>query len=190
MYNTAKLVKVYLPFLLIAGLSCWSSGCSGKPSSEKIVLRINNYTITTGEFNELFNEMRATEDTPENRQLFMENLINRKLLLQEAQRRGLDREKEFLKSIERFWEQSLLKIIIEEKVKEIEGNISFTEEEIQQRYMEWVKINPDDVRPLEDMGELIKWELLKTKQNKILELWIEGLKKDTRVKINKKALGV
>jgi len=56
-------------FLLI------NTGCS-KLNQEKIAIKVDDYTLTIDEFNELFNELNLTEDTPQMRKLFIENLIN------------------------------------------------------------------------------------------------------------------
>ena len=55
-------------------------------------------------------------DTAESRQNFLSALIDRKLLLQYAQKEGFDKETSFLQTIERFWEQSLLKIVLDKKM--------------------------------------------------------------------------
>ena len=70
--------------------------------------------------------------------MFLDNLITRKLILQEAQKMGLDRKKEFLKAIENFWEKSLLKIMVDEKTDEIFTDITVTDEEVEESYAKWV----------------------------------------------------
>ncbi len=96
------------------------SGCGlGNPKKE-IVASVNNYEITKDEFEEEFRgSLYGQHDTLEARQEFLQNLINQKLILQDAQEKGLDKETGFLKMIEKFWEQSLLKISLDKKAKEI-----------------------------------------------------------------------
>ena len=49
---------------------------------------------------------------------FLKNMITQKLILLDAERRGLDRDPQFLKMIENFWQQSLLTFALQEKTKE------------------------------------------------------------------------
>jgi len=45
--------------------------------------------------------------------------IKKQILIQEAQRQGLDRKKSFMKTIERYWEQTLIKELLNEEFKRI-----------------------------------------------------------------------
>jgi hypothetical protein len=99
------------------------SGCGPKPGAGKgqeVVVSINDYKITRGEFESEFkNSPYGAVNTPESRQNFLNALIDRKLILQYAQKEGLDKETTFLKAIERFWEQSLIKIVLDKKMLDI-----------------------------------------------------------------------
>ncbi|KPK39386.1 MAG: hypothetical protein AMJ78_08600 [Omnitrophica WOR_2 bacterium SM23_29] len=183
--------RVSLKYIFIVIAICVIGfGCAKKPPSEEIAIKIDDYTLTAGEFNELFSELKISEDTPKTRKIFVENLINRKLLLQEAQREGLDKEKDFLKAIENFWEQSLLTIIVDKKVKEVSGDITVSEQEIQDSYNNWVKANPDEQKPFDEVRDVIRFQLLRQKQASALNSWIETLRKNANVKVNKKAVGI
>ena len=190
MRNTRTSLPLLICSLLVITFSFMNFACAKKPSPEKIAIRINDYTLTAGEFNNLFTELKTDKDTPEGREMFLENLINRKLLLQEGQRLGLDKQKDFLKSIENFWEHALLKIIIDNKIKETSGSITVTEQEIQDSYNKWVKGNPDNPKTFEELYDIIKWQLTREKQTIALRLWMEELKRNAKIKVNKKALGI
>jgi len=99
------------------------SGCGPKPGAVpggEVVVSINDYKITRGEFESEFKDSPyGTVDTPESRQNFLNALIDRKLILQYAQREGFDKERPFLEAIEKFWEQSLLKIVLDKKMLEM-----------------------------------------------------------------------
>ena len=191
MYGTKNIVYRYSAYIvLVALLSLISVGCAKKPPSEERTIRIDDYSLSRGEFDELFTELDVPEDTPEVRETFLENLIIRKVLLQEAQREGLDREKDFLKSVENFWEQALLKIVIDKKIKEISTTISVTDQEIQDYYNQWIQENPESPKTLDEVCDIIKWQLLRKKQEEAFNSWIEKLKDATSIKIDKKALGL
>jgi SurA N-terminal domain len=99
------------------------SGCgprSGTGTGGEVVISINDYKITRAEFESEFKDSAyGAVDTPESRQNFLNALIDRKLILQYAQKEGLDKETTFLKTIEKFWEQSLLKIVLDRKMLEM-----------------------------------------------------------------------
>ena len=118
-------IFVLLLFCVIIFLSgCCCQNPSGAKTDDTAV-SINNYNITRDEFEKEFKDSAyGRTDTPESRKNFLESLIDRKLILQEAQKEGLDKEKNFLKMIEKFWEQSLLKIALDRKTKEIESRVS------------------------------------------------------------------
>ncbi len=114
-------------FLLLA-VCLFSCGCGQNPGSgpdKDIVATVNNYSISRAEFESEFKDSSyGGTDTPESRQNFLNTLIDRKLILQYAQKEGLDKEKNFLKSIEKFWEQSLLKIALDQKTREVQATIT------------------------------------------------------------------
>ncbi len=107
------------------------SGCGQKQDTlvgGDAVVTVNNYSIMRDEFESEFKASSYGQiNTPASRQNFLNTLIDRKLILQYAQAEGLDKEKNFLKSIEKFWEQSLLKIALDKKTKEIEAKITMAD---------------------------------------------------------------
>lgn len=171
-------------------LATVSLSCAKENPFKTFAVQINDYSLTAREFDELFLESNAAADTPEGRAEFLDRLINRKLLLQEGQCRGLDKKKDFLKAIENFWEQSLLKIVIDNKIKEISKDITVTEEEVKASYDRWVKENPGEVKPLQEMRDNIAANLLRAKQSQALNAWVDGLKKKARIKIDKHTIGI
>lgn len=124
---------IILAVLMIAGCKC-------PPKDKQILARINNYEITKDEFEEEFRDsVFSVSDTEESRKSFMDNLINRKLVLQEAERQGVDKDKAFLKSIERFWEQSLLKVMLDKKSKDISMLKDAGKIEVEDAYNGWIE---------------------------------------------------
>ena len=182
------LTKIFLTALV--GVICLQSSCAKKNKEGEVAVKINHYTLTAPEFEELFREYEMNEDTPETRANFLNNLITRKLLLEEAQRRGLDTQKDFLRSIENFWEQSLLKLVVDQEVKEITKKITVTEPEVESHYQRWVKENPEMAKPLPEVRTLIEWRIRKAKEAQAMEAWNNGLFQKARIQIDKKALRI
>jgi|YelNatPaOPRAMG01_1025707.scaffolds.fasta_scaffold135026_2 peptidyl-prolyl cis-trans isomerase C len=159
-------------------------GCGSKQKQKNIVALVNNYEITLEEFEEEFkNSIYGQQDTPEVRQQFLDNLINRKLILQDAQRKGLDKDKEFLKMIERFWEQSLLKLALDKKSKEIAGSTLVSDKKIREVYDRMISEGKTD-KSYEQMYHQIKWEITKLKETQLMNKWLEDLRKEAKIKIN------
>lgn len=61
-------------------------------------------------------------------------LIDRKLLIDEAVKMGLSEDERFLESIKSFWEQTLIRELVEAKNKEWAGRLVVTDEEVRERY--------------------------------------------------------
>ncbi len=174
-------MKRYFIFLSILLLM---SGCNPAPKNKQIVAKINNYEITLDEFKEEYNESSyARNASPEAKNDFLNNLINRKLILQDAQNKGLDRDKSFLRMIEKFWEQSLLKLAIDRKTKETVGSMQVTDKEIEDAYNNLVKEGKAD-KTYNQMYQQIKWEITRSKETQWLNDWISQLHKCSDVKVN------
>lgn len=168
-------------FILL--LALFVLGCQNQPKDKIVLAKINNYEITFDEFNEEFNESSyAADATVESKKDFLHNLINRKLILQDAQKKGLDKDKSFLKMIERFWEQSLLKLAIDKKTKEIAGSVMVNDREIEEAYNNLPQ-EAKAAKPYESMYQQIKWQLTRNKESQLLNDWIAQLHKKSEIKV-------
>ena len=175
-------MKKYIVLLLAVILTL---GCS-RPAKEKkeILAKINNYEITLDEFEEEFKgSAYGRNDTSESRKEFLSNLINRKLILQDAQGKGLDKDKDFLKMIERFWEQSLLKLVLDKKTKDIAGSTFVSDKIIEETYQRMRQEGKAD-RTYDQMYNQIKWEITRTRGTQAMNEWVSGLRKNADIKVN------
>jgi len=161
-------------------------GCCplNKQKKKKILVKINNYEISTDEFNKDFNDSAyAGYSTPQAKKDFLNFLINKKLMLQEAQKLGLDKEEGFLDMVESFWEQSLLKLIIEKKSKEIASTVQVYDKEIENAYQSLSKQGKVD-KDYYMVRDQIRWALIKEKETKMMNDWIDSLKNKAQVEID------
>lgn len=159
-------------------------GCNPAPKDKQILAKINNYEITLDEFQEEFKESSYARDGSLGaKKDFLNNLINRKLILQDAQKRGLDKDRSFLKMIEKFWEQSLLKLAIDKKTKEISGSLSISDREIEEAYNKMPE-ETKSAQPYDSMYQQIKWQLTRNKESQLLNDWIAQLHKKSDIKVN------
>jgi hypothetical protein len=151
---------------------------------EDYVVKINNYTISKQEFIEEFQASAfAKNSTTESRREFLDLLIQRKLVLQDAQAKGLDKDKEFLKSIERFWEQSLLKRAVDKKSQEVTGSIFIPDSAVETVYNRLKSEGKAD-KPYDQMYKQIKWSLTQFQESQAVKKWIAELYKKAQIKIN------
>jgi len=164
-------------------------GCSSKAQTKKeILVKINNYEITKEEFEQEFKSSNFSRvDTLESRKEFLQNLINRKLILQDAEAGGLDKDKGFLSMIERFWEQSLLKLALDQKTKEIAGAAFVSDKVVEATYEKIRKEGKTD-KTYDQMYNQIKWEITKLKETQMLNNWMSGLRNKAEIKVNKDLL--
>jgi len=150
---TGKRLMLFLSlaFLFVSGC-CQNFSVS---ADKDTIIIVNDYNITRKEFENEFNASAYGKiDTPEARKDFLNTLIDRKLILQYAQKEGLDKKKSFLRSIEKFWEQSLLKIALDNKTKEVESKISTSD-----------------------------WEAKKNEETKMMSDWMSDLRKNANITI-------
>lgn len=175
--------------ILVTAAILFFCGCRGPAAGRKQVLaRINNYEIGLDEFEAAFKDsVFSWSGAPDARQQFLTNLINQKLILQDAERKGMDREDDFLKTVEKFWEQSLLKVALERKTKEIAASIRVPDKEIQDAYQKMLSEGRTD-KSYEQMYGQIKWELSKSREAEELNRWIASLRSGSRIQIREDLL--
>jgi len=114
------------------------SGCAGKKSEERVIAAINDYRMTVEDFNyesnEILNVSRMLGEIPVTKKEMLDALITKEVLIQEAARENLDKEKNFMRSIELYWEQTLLKDLLAGKSEEIAKKTVVYEDEINRYY--------------------------------------------------------
>jgi hypothetical protein len=89
--------------------------------------------------------------------------------------------------IERFWEQSLLKIALDKKTKEIGRKTSVTDGEINRAYYDMSK-KGEVSEPLGQVYKRIRWELTRAKEAEMMDEWMAEMHKKTRIFVNKDIL--
>ncbi|MFC1523442.1 SurA N-terminal domain-containing protein [Thermodesulfobacteriota bacterium] len=93
--------------------------------TEKIALTVNDREITQREFDRQYSQ--AQNNQPD-RESFIKSVITREVLLQHAQQLGMDKEESFRLSLQNYYEQTLIKELIERKIATLA--IDVTAEEI------------------------------------------------------------
>jgi SurA-like N-terminal domain len=186
-------VKRWMFLIIVISVFPVLFGCGSDEEAEKgqTVARINQFEMSLDDFKrslraelEFTPEVKLTDKVKKN---FIEELIRKELLIQEAKKRGLDSRDEFIRAIERYWESTLIRNLLEEKGKEIQDQILISEEEIREQY-ERLKIVDGDLPPASEMHDQIGRYLKEEKKTMHLQEWINGLWAKSEIEINKDLL--
>ena len=185
-------MKKGLFFILIFYSFIFLCGCDQKLAEKKeVIAQINDYKLTRQEFeDQLIEELTIESDfklTKEAKTIFLEQLIRKELLIQEAKKLGMDRKKKFIKTIERYWEATLVRDLMELKGDEFNKGTYVSEEEIDARYQE-MKKTEGELLSLEEIREKITKKLKDRKKREKLKQWINNLRENAKIEIDQKLL--
>ncbi|MBA3009306.1 MAG: SurA N-terminal domain-containing protein [Proteobacteria bacterium] len=184
------MIRKYLGVMILAvltALSFYLSGCASEKASEKkeIVIQVNASKISLEEFNDLMKfeayadpEMDVSDET---REQFIQYLIRKELLIQEAARLKLDTKKDFVLTIEKYWEATLIRNLLELKTVDLKKKVLITEDEIEAYYS---KNKEDFDQPLDQVRASIKDILESEKLEAKLEEWTQSLRDAADININ------
>lgn len=129
MSNINKIILAIIAAAIIGGgLGYWAAK---GPMVGKTVAQVNNKSFTMTDIDrEMLRippALQAAMQDAEGKRRFLENLIKRELLLQEAQRRGLERSAEIREKLAEYKQTLLLEALL---TKELEENIKVSDEEL------------------------------------------------------------
>ena len=187
--------KTILLSLAILLLFLSANGCGKsqtKPKDSKILVKINNYELTTEDFRD---EIRLTAhnkelpaDLQEAKEKLLDEIIMKKVLLQEAQRQHFDKDRAFTKEIERYWEQALLKRLINKKMTELSRQIIVKDSEVRDEYERLSREAGGKIGAFDSQEAEIKGDIYNRKMQALFEDWLKKLKTGSDVKVYKENL--
>jgi len=185
-------MKKGLLFPLLLALSFSLFCCSQEQTEKKEILaKINDYELSLKDFEfQLVDELEMDQDfklTREAREEFLDQLIRKELLIQEAKRLKLDRRKNFVRTIERYWESTLIRDLMELQGKEISKRTVVSQEEMESRY-EKMKQSDPDLAPFKNMQKKIAKQIMEEKKRTRLVAWINEMRKDANIEIDRELL--
>jgi peptidyl-prolyl cis-trans isomerase C len=97
------------------------AGCTEPPPEEPVVAMINGRSITQAEFDvrweDLSQATRARYEKEGGKRRFLDELIMRELLMQEARKQGLDQSDEIREKTLRYREQLILDELLKDRIK-------------------------------------------------------------------------
>lgn len=172
------------------------SGCglrAAEAEVEKPALVINQLKLTSlelrGELLDVGISPHELGVEAEGEPQWLSQLVERELLVQEAQRLGLDRESDFMRTIERFWKEALIKLLISRKAKEISSATHVYEPEIESHYERLVKqAQGSPVEPLSVLRDEVRRSVLAEKETQAMEQWLDGLRAQANIAVDEEAI--
>ena len=186
------MMKKWSFYLLLFSFAIFLYSCSQeKAQDNRTVVRINDFALSLNEFQySLAQELELDEDfklTKEAKKEFIEAIIRKELLIQEAKRSQLDKKEKFIRTIERHWEATLIRNLMEMKGKEINRTILVSQDEIRSRYDE-MKRTDKNLPAIAELEKNLMDDLKEEKKTKLMRQWIMDLRKKAKIKIDQKLL--
>ncbi|MBU1234514.1 MAG: SurA N-terminal domain-containing protein [Proteobacteria bacterium] len=123
------LFTIFVLVALSSAVTLYYLWPSDPVSSQDVALRVNGHPMSRKQIDDQSREQGYHGETLEEQ---MDSLVTRQLLLQEAQRLGIDKEEGFRKALKLYYEQSLIKVLTDRKMATL--TIDVSEEDID-RYL-------------------------------------------------------
>jgi len=129
----------FAPIIIVSACLFFLCGC-GKDSfkDETVLAVVNGELIYLKDLNRIISVKLKRNPmfvvTPQSIEDHIDILIDNKIMIQEARKEGLDKREHFLNTIKTFWEQTLVRDLIEHKTSEIKKGISFSEKDTMNYY--------------------------------------------------------
>lgn len=183
---------ITISFLAAGAVLFYGCGKTKEKGESPVVAVINSYKLTVDDFRDeakLTMHTKALSDDPlKAKEEFLEEIITKKILIQEAQKENFDKDKTFMKEIERYWEQALLKLLVKKKMKEFSGEAIVRNDEIQAEYERLVTEEGRDIGPFAEIAPEVEKNIRQEKTEEMFYDWIDELFENSKIKINKDIL--
>ena len=122
--------------IVVALLAPWT-GCTPPQSEERVVAFVNGKPITQTEFDHEWGDLpdatKARYEKEGGRQVFLKELVDHELLLQEARKQGLDQSDAIRDRVRRYKEKLLKDELLKDRMK---TTVELTKEELDRYYEE------------------------------------------------------
>ncbi|MDD5347022.1 MAG: hypothetical protein PHT59_00235 [Candidatus Omnitrophica bacterium] len=168
---------------------CAASCLAGCAQKEKPAVTIDDIRITAQEFNDAFAKENMFQQGQLSRKEFLDLYLSRKLMLKEAEELGLDKDPQFLTSLQLFWEQALLKLVLARKLNELAVSARVSEEEIDSYYQRHKDIDYAG-KELSEVHDQVKFLIFKIKQRLQLKNWESGLRRRAKIEVDYDLLNI
>lgn len=116
--------RLFVYLMVIVSISLFYFGCAKKEAPQRAVAKINDYYLTEEDLKDKMLHSPYSRETSGDLKTFLDIAIREQILIQEAQRLDLDKKKTFMKTIERYWAQTLIKELLDKQSQKIMQNIT------------------------------------------------------------------
>lgn len=180
-----KIKYLFLGLVLFCGV--FVASCSEESTkSEEHLLKVNNYTLTERSFNSMLkfelDADRSFDLSGDTRVSFLNDIIRKQLFIQEAQQHNLDREENFRITIQRYWESTLIRNLLNKKGKQFREETAVTPEEVSAYFEENKEYFHG--RSIDEVSEKILTMLEQEKVGLMMATWIESLVENAAIEIS------
>ncbi len=191
-YSKNNMKNIFIAIISVPVFILSLLGCADDRSgNEPVLARINDYELSLNEFDrQLFSEMEMDPEfklTVKAKKAFLEQLIRKELMIQEAVRLKMDREEKFVKAIERYWQSTLIRDLLLHEGDDINQTTYISQAEIEARYLQMKKEEETDL-DLKNVKDQIIAELKEEKKTKKLQNWVNDLRKNATIEIDQELL--
>jgi len=190
-YKSKNILLPLAIFLILLSAGGCGKG-EAKPKENKVLATIHNYKLTTEDFRD---ETRLTApnkelsaDLQKAKEELLDEIIMKKIILQEAVRHNFDKDRAFMKEIERYWEQALFKLLTKKKMDELSRDIVVEKSEVREAYERMSEDAGGNIERFEEKASEIRDDIYNTKMQSSLDKWFRELRKKADVKIYKENL--
>ncbi len=152
----AKLIVVGLILVVIAVAVFVVYNIKQEEPKGEALAKINDYVLTVEDFKDEMLHSPYTVSNMVNKEELLDLIVRREILIQEAQEQGLDKKKDFMRTIERYWKQTLVKELLEQKSEQLRKKMS--DEQARKALEEWIKVLKDNAKVKIDEQALGKIE--------------------------------
>lgn len=130
--------KIVYRISIIFILALFITSCGRDKQQSESIATVNNAPVLLKEFQKEIS-IQSKKDptfkiTSKTLQEQLDTMIDKKLMIQEAMKMGLAENERFVDTIKTFWEQTLIRELIDAKMKEWADRIFVTDEEVQKTY--------------------------------------------------------
>ena len=176
--------------LYIVAMSLFIGLClTGCEHRDKPVIKIKNVRISSDEFDAAFKKSPYVKNAVNGKEKFLDTFVDKKIILLEAERLGLDKDPALLEDLQIFWEQALLKSVLNYENKELASTVKVSDEEMENYFNEKIKPKFPN-RIFAETKESLRSMIQKEKQQELILGWIKNLKEKTPVDIDYQQLNI
>lgn len=116
-------------------VGCSKAGKEEKASSGQVLARVNDKAITMDDFRKEQEKLppyiKASMETADGKKQFLDNLVTKELVLQQAEKAGMDKDEAVAAKLKEIKQTLIIEALLK---KEIEGKFSFTDKDAEEYY--------------------------------------------------------